>query len=67
MSSEYDELIGKLDGLKTTTRKKALRKGLRAMGKVMQAAIIAAAVMSQLDFNTAKDAMTVKAQHAICW
>jgi hypothetical protein len=31
-----------------------------------QSAIIASAVMSQLDFNTTKDTMTVKAQDTIC-
>lgn len=37
---EYDELLGKLNSLKGEVRKKALRKSLRAMGTVMQEAII---------------------------
>jgi HK97 gp10 family phage protein len=43
MAGEYDELLGRLDSLKTVTRKKALKKSLRAMGELMRDAIVAIA------------------------
>ena len=40
MSTEYDDLLAKMNALPGETRTKALRKSLRAMGKVVEAAII---------------------------
>lgn len=39
MASEYDDLLNTLQALPGETRKKALRKSLGAMGKVVEAAI----------------------------